>query len=89
MTASFCLVILFDAGAWQSGTFFDTAHDGAGDIVMGGFFTTVGIKSDEAMEGNSHSGVVDNEEKPPATTFDNEDGTNDQVTMGGMAINLL
>lgn len=84
MTACFCLVILLGASAWQSGTFSSTAQDGAGNIVISGFFTAAGIKSDEAVKGNSHSGVVDNEEKPPAPTFDNGDGTNAQIAMGGM-----
>lgn len=85
MTACLCLIVLLGVRAWQSGTFFNMAHDGAGDIVMGGISTTADIKSDEAARGNFHSGVVNNEENPPATTFGNEDGTNDQIIMGGMS----
>lgn len=86
MTVCFCLVILLGASAWQRGAFSNSAHDGAGDIVMGGFLTTAGVKSNETIEGSSHSGVVDNEEEPPAAAFDKEDGTNDQIAMGGMAV---
>lgn len=75
MTACFCLVVLLGVTAWQRGAFSNSAHDGAGDIVMGGFLTTAGVKSNETIEGSSHSGVVDK-----------EDGTNAQIAMGGMAV---
>lgn len=69
MTVCFCLIALLSVGVWKSGLLSNTAS----------------IKSDEVAEGNSHSGVVDSGEKAPATAFDDEDGTNGQIVMGGIA----
>lgn len=85
MTVCFCLIALLSVGVWKSGLLSNMAPGRDGDVVMDGVSNTASIKSDEVAEGNSHSGVVDSGEKAPATAFDDEDGTNGQIVMGGIA----
>lgn len=56
MTSCFCLIALLGVGVWQSGLLSNMASVRDGDVVMDGVSNTANIKSDEAAEGNSHSG---------------------------------